>query len=29
MPPLNQVVQPRLTFLAERGNEDMLAELYR
>lgn len=29
VPPLNQVVQPRLTVLAERGDEAALVELYR
>lgn len=27
--PINQVIQPRLTILAEKGDEDTLAELYR
>jgi O-antigen/teichoic acid export membrane protein len=29
MPPLNQVIQPRLIILAERGDETNLVELYR
>lgn len=29
VPPLNQVIQPRLTILAERGDEAALVELYR
>lgn len=29
VPPLNQVIQPRLTILAERGDQDALVELYR
>jgi len=29
VPPLNQVIQPRLTILAERGDEATLVELYR
>jgi O-antigen/teichoic acid export membrane protein len=29
VPPLNQVVQPRLTILVERGDEKALTELYR
>lgn len=28
-PPLNQVIQPRLNILVERGEEDALTELYR
>ena len=29
VPPLNQVVQPRMTILSERGEEDALREFYR